>query len=255
VLHDVSWSVPTGDFMALVGPNGSGKTTLAMHLIDILHPPAGTVHILGRDVATLPTDELTLQVGYVFQNPEHQFVADNVYDELAYSLRVRGLDEATVHERVLKLLDDFELAPYVKTNPFRLSQGQKRRLSLATMLAVGQHILVLDEPTFGQDRRSAAQVMTYLRHLNAQGVTIIMITHEMHLVAQYARHVAVLADGRMIYQGDARPLFADVSLLAQASLVPPPLCRLAGLLRAERPNFPDLLTLEEWVAAFAGEGR
>ncbi len=254
VLHDVSWSVPAGDLMALVGPNGSGKTTLAMHLVDILHPPTGTVRILGRDVATLAADELTLQVGYVFQNPEHQFVTDNVYDELAYSLRVRGLDEATVHERVLRLLDDFELAPYVKANPFRLSQGQKRRLSLATMLAVGQRILVLDEPTFGQDRRSAAQIMASLRQLNAQGVTIIMITHEMHLVAQYARHVAVLVDGHMIYQGDVRSLFRAESLLAQASLVPPPLCRLARLLRAERPDFPDLLTLDEWVAAFAGEG-
>lgn len=254
-LRDVSWNVPAGDFMALVGPNGSGKTTLAMHLMDILHPPPGTVYILGRDVATLPTDKLTLQVGYVFQNPEHQFVTDNVYDELAYSLRVRGLDEATVRERVLKLLDDFELTPHIKTNPFRLSQGQKRRLSLATMLAVGQRILVLDEPTFGQDRRSAAQIMMYLQHLNAQGVTIIMITHEMHLVAQYARHVAVLVDGRMVYQGDTRPLFADASLLARTSLIPPPLCRLAGLLRAQRPDFPDLLTLDEWVAAFAGEGR
>ena len=249
-LDDVQLTVARGDFFALLGPNGSGKTTLAMHLMDILRPPPGTVYIQGRDLVALSTYELTQQVGYVFQNPEHQFVADTVYDELAYSLRVRGINEAETQHRVEELLAEFGLAAQAKDNPFRLSQGQKRRLSLATMLAIGQQILVLDEPTFGQDRRSARQIMEHLRRLNERGVTIIMITHDMRLVAEYARHVAVLMAGRVVYQGSVRSLYHQAALLEKTSLVTPPLYRLAQRLQQENPTFPDLMTGEDWVRAY-----
>lgn len=255
VLEDVELQVPRGGFMALLGPNGAGKTTLAMHVINILHPPVGVVRIFGQDLASLSTYELTQQVGYVFQNPEHQFVADTVYDELAYSLRVRRMAEAEIRQRVDQLLADFGLTEHAAVNPFRLSQGQKRRLSLATMLAVGQKVLILDEPTFGQDRRSAQQIMQHLRRLNESGVTILMITHDMSLVAEYARQVAVLLDSRIAYQGAVRELFHQGALLARASLQPPPLHQLATKMRQADPGFPDLLTMRDWVAAYAEGAR
>jgi energy-coupling factor transport system ATP-binding protein len=250
VLDAVQLQAPRGSFVALLGPNGAGKTTLAMHLINILRPPAGTVRILGQDMAALSTYELTQQVGYVFQNPEHQFVADTVYDELAYSLRARRMAEAEVKQQVDQLLADFALTEHAAANPFRLSQGQKRRLSLATMLAVGQKMLILDEPTFGQDRRSAQQIMQHLRRLNEGGVTILMITHDMSLVAEYARQAAVLLNGRIVYQGAVREMFHQNTLLTQASLQPPPLYQLAQRMRQADPSFPDLLTMRDWVAAY-----
>ena len=253
-LRGVSLAVAEGDFFALLGPNGSGKTTLANHIINILHPPPGRVRVLGHDVAEMFTYELTQAVGYVFQNPEHQFVADTVYDEMAYSLRVRGVDEEAIRERVEPLLAEFGLMPYARMNPFALSQGQKRRLSVATMLAVGQRILILDEPTFGQDRLTAHCLMERLQALNAAGVTVIIITHDMRLVAEYARQVAVLLDGRVVYQGAVKDLYHDERLLARASLAPPPLYQLSRRLKEMDPAFPDLMTVDEFYQVFGNEG-
>jgi energy-coupling factor transporter ATP-binding protein EcfA2 len=253
-LQGASLTVAEGDFFALLGPNGSGKTTLANHIISILHPPPRRVRVLGRDVTEMSTYELTQAVGYVFQNPEHQFVADTVYDEMAYSLRVRGVEEEAIKEQVEPLLAEFGLMLYTKMNPFALSQGQKRRLSVATMLAVGQRILILDEPTFGQDRLTAQRLMKRLQALNAAGVTVIIITHDMRLVAEYARQVAVLLDGRVVYQGTVTDLYRDEGLLATASLAPPPLYELSRRLKGTDPTFPDLMTVDEFYQVFSNEG-
>ena len=253
-LQGASLTVAEGDFFALLGPNGSGKTTLANHIISILHPPPGRVRVLGRDVTEMSTYELTQAVGYVFQNPEHQFVADTVYDEMAYSLRVRGVEEEAIREQVEPLLAEFGLMPYARMNPFALSQGQKRRLSVATMLAVGQRILILDEPTFGQDRLTAQRLMERLEALNAAGVTVIIITHDMRLVAEYARQVAVLLDGQVVYQGTVKDLYRDEGLLATTSLAPPPLYELSRRLKETDRAFPDLMTVDEFYQVFGDEG-
>ena len=204
VLHEVSLQVPQGDFLALVGPNGAGKTTLARLMLHLgLRPTAGQVRLFGEPVARLRPGDITARAGFVFQNPEHQFVTERVDDEIAYSLRVRGFPEAEVQARVQALLDRFGLAEHAARNPFRLSQGQKRRLSVATMLAVAPQLLILDEPTFGQDRNTAYALMDLLLDLNREGVTMVMITHDARLARQYARHVAVLEGGRLVWHGPA----------------------------------------------------
>ena len=230
VLQHISLDVPAGSFYALVGPNGSGKTTLASHFVQILRPPAGHVHILGDDITTLTTAQVTERVGYVFQNPEHQFVEQRVGDELAYSLRLRRRPLGEVEAIVDQLLDSFGLAPYRDLNPFSLSQGQKRRLSVATMLSVGQRVLVLDEPTFGQDRNTAHVLMERLCALHRDGVTIFIITHDMQLVADYAQLVAVLVDGQVRFVGETPALFTNEALLQEASLRPLALHELARAL-------------------------
>lgn len=241
-LRGVDLTIERGRFFALVGGNGSGKTTLAKHLVGLLRPAAGQVEILGRLARDQSRAELARQVGYVFQNPEHQFVTQRVADELAYSLRGRwGKEEAD--QRVAELLRVFGLTGYEDANPFALSQGQKRRLSVATMLALRQPVLILDEPTFGQDQQSTAALMGILQTLHAEGVTIIFITHDMQLVAEYADHVAVMHEGRVICQGEPRALFQDAALLQQASLALPPLAELAN-----RLGLPSLLTLAAWEA-------
>jgi len=231
-LHDVHLTVPKSSLFALLGPNGSGKSTLGAHLIGIHQPAPGKVFIFGQDAsaaAGMTLARLTEMVGYVFQNPEHQFVADTVYDELAYSLEVRKEPEERVRKRVQELLADFQLEPLARANPFTLSQGQKRRLSVATMLTVGQKLLVLDEPTFGQDRRTTERMIARWRRLQNQGVTILFITHDMRLVLEVADAVAVLAAGQVIFQGTPGQLYEQEDLLQQANLVPPPLFRLAKI--------------------------
>jgi len=249
-LRDVSLEVPAGAFFALAGANGSGKTTLAAHLADILRPPAGRVWLFGDDAARLSTAEIAGRVGYVFQNPEHQFVESRVEDELAYSLRVRRRPPAEVAAVVEALLEEFDLAPYRRSSPFALSQGQKRRLSVATMLGVGQKLLVLDEPTFGQDRHTAHALMERLSALWRAGVTILMITHDLQMVADYAGQTAVLAEGQVRFAGPTPALFADAELLLSAALRPLPLHALARALDVAYDDGTPPLTLRDWLPFF-----
>lgn len=241
VLQGVRLRVEAGRFVALVGANGSGKTTLAKHLVGLLRAGRGVVWVLGRDTGRQSPRQLAQQVGYVFQNPEHQFVTERVADELAYSLAGRWGERET-ERRVQSLLQTFGLAGYAQANPFTLSQGQKRRLSVATMVALEQPVLVLDEPTFGQDRHSAAALMGLLKLLQAAGTTIIFISHDMELVAEYADEVAVMVEGRVPFQGSVIDLFRQPELLAAAGLTRPPLAELGY-----RLGRPDLLTVEDWL--------
>ena len=250
VLHRISLDVNAGSFFALAGPNASGKTTLASHFADILRPTTGHVQILGDDITTLTTGEITERIGYVFQNPEHQFVEQRVEDELAYSLRLRRRPTEEIEAIVGRLLDSFGLAACRVRNPFSLSQGQKRRLSVATMLAVGQRVLVLDEPTFGQDRRTAGALMERLCALHRDGVTIFIITHDMQLVADYAQQVAVLVDGQARFVGSPSALFADEAMLLEARLRSPPLHELARAMYVAYADGSLPLSIPDWLPFF-----
>jgi len=240
VLTGANLEVAEGDFIALVGPNGAGKTTLALHLVDILRPPVGTVSVLGRDVRALSPLELTRQVGFVFQNPEHQFVTDTVFDEVAYSLRARREPEQKVRAVVQATLEEFGLERLARANPFTLSQGQKRRLSVATMLVVGQEIIILDEPTYGQDSQNTARLAEHLLRLNASGRTIVVITHDMQFVADHCRSAAVVLNGKIALQASTAELFAERELLTAAGLARPPLLELSLRLRQRYEHFPLL---------------
>lgn len=208
ILQDVSFTVPQGDFLAVVGANGAGKSTLAYLLLGLKKPSQGRIYLFGQNVAEMTFREVTRLAGLVFQNPEHQFVTERVWDELAYSLRMYGWPEARIRSRVETLLERLRLTPFADHNPFRLSQGQKRRLSVGTMLALGPKLLILDEPTFGQDRQTAYALMDWMCHLNRdEGITLIMITHDMRLVRQYARHVLWLDRGRVRFHGPTPAFF------------------------------------------------
>ncbi len=246
-LREVSLEVGAGEFFAIVGPNGSGKSTLAAHLVGLIKPPRGSVRVLDRDVAALKGSEVAKLIGYVFQNPEHQFVARRVYDELAFGLRALKLDEGEVQRRVEAALTEFGLQGLGERNPFSLSQGQKRRLSVATMLVVGQQVLILDEPTFGQDEASAAALMQRLAALNLSGITILMITHDLRLVAEYANRVMVMQAGQVAFVGRPAQLFADAPLMQAASLLPPTLYTLGQRVRERCPAFPSLISQQEYV--------
>ncbi|WP_314147064.1 ABC transporter ATP-binding protein, partial [uncultured Leifsonia sp.] len=207
VLRDVSLTVARGDFLAVVGPNGAGKTSLVQAIAGLLRVPRGTV-------AADP-------VGFVFQNPEHQFVRHSVADELAFGLR--GRPEAEVTARVDAMLATLGLTGLRDAHPFLLSGGQKRRLSVGTALIAGAPLLVLDEPTFGQDRARAAELLGMLARLNADGTTVVIVTHDLGLAAEYASHVAIVADGRLAAHGRTADILSDGDLLAANGLRRPAL--------------------------------
>lgn len=257
-LRNAGIRVREGDFYALLGPNGSGKTTLAKHLVGLLRPQAGSLTLAGEDITRIPPTRLSREVAYVFQNPEHQFVALTVFEELAYSLRAAKLPEAEVKATAERLMEEFGLGQHRQSNPFTLSQGQKRRLSVATMLALDPRVLILDEPTFGQDYENATRIMEELQRLNERGVTLLMITHDMKLVGAYARRVGVLVRGEVRYEGSVEGLFENKALVAEARLELPPVYRVSEGVRAHRPDFPlfaSVMPLVEELCSRSGTCR
>lgn len=246
VLRQVNLRLQAGDFCAMVGQNGAGKTTLAKTITKILPPPADAVFLGGQDVARLPLEEVARRVGYVFQNPEHQFVAGTVFDEVAYSLRLQGMDEAVVRTEVERMMARYRLGDVAKAHPFSLSQGQKRLLSIAAALITGPDVLVLDEPTLGLDRTAALTVMESLQQLNEEGTTILFISHDMRLTADYARSVVVMAAGAAIYQGAPRALFTRPDVMEEAALIAPPVVRLGWQLWKHKPERPLAITVSEF---------
>lgn len=224
ILRDVSLTVGRGDFLAIVGTNGAGKTTLLQAIAGVVAPPRGRVSVGGIDPATADVRELARQIGFVFQNPEHQFIRATVRDELAHGLEIQGLGAGQIAERVDSMLRRFGLIEHVDAHPFLLSGGQKRRLSVGTALIAGAPVLALDEPTFGQDRERAAELLDILAALRDEGTTVIVVTHDMQLVADYATHIAVMRDGALVEHGAAHRVLAGTAL-DDAGLRPPPLAR------------------------------
>ncbi len=220
-LRGVTLSVEQNSFLALVGANGSGKSTLARLLCGLLLPQSGSACLMGRPLHRLSSAQLVRTIGYVFQNPEHQFVTEKVRDEIAYSLKRHIPGQEQVARRIERLLRTFALKGCEEANPFSLSQGQKRRLSVATMIALEQPILILDEPTFGQDMASARALMKLVKDLHQRGTTIVFITHDMHLVLKYAEETAVMNEGEIVFRGTPAELFGNEAVLEYASLVPP----------------------------------
>ena len=249
VLRDVSFALRAGELTAIVGANGAGKSTLASLLSGVLQPPAASAFLDGRDVREFRDAELSAQVGYVFQNPEHQFVSDSVRGELAYSLSQtrRGTLTPEQEELVAATLRRFNLFALRDANPFTLSQGQKRRLSVAAMLVRGQSALFLDEPTFGQDRLQTERLLGMLEGSLRAGRAIVMVTHDMDLIAEHAQRLLVLRDGALVFDGTPRRFFADHAAVSAAGLSVPFPARVASLLGREAG--PALLTVADYLAA------
>lgn len=234
-LRDVSFSLGPGEFVAVVGANGAGKTTLGSLVSGVLRPPPGAVWLEDRDTAGMDPETLGARVGHVFQNPEHQFVTDSVWGELAFSLAPRAArgragsraGRLSSEQAVLidTWLDRLGLLALAEANPFSLSQGQKRRLSVAAMLIRGQSLLVLDEPTLGQDEMQVSRIMAMMHELRAGGGTVVMITHDMRLVAEHADRLVVLATGRVVFDGLPGEFFIRAEEVEAAGLTVPALAR------------------------------
>lgn len=222
-LSHIDLNVRLGELAVIVGANGAGKTTLARHLVRILLPPPGSVRLRGADLSCLDGAEVARSVGYVFQYPEHQFVGRSVQDDVAFGLLRSGLSEEIALARAQAMLAEFGLGRLARAHPFALSHGEQRRLSVAAMLVLGQRGLLLDEPTFGQDRRNADLLLDKLVGLAADGRAIVAISHDMRLVAERAVRAIAMSAGQIIFDGTPGALFTDATLLRRARLRPPPI--------------------------------
>lgn len=220
-LNDVSFDVFPGEMLAIVGRNGAGKSTLAKLMVGLQKPQKGQLNLFNHPATYWKVEALAEHIALVFQNPEHQFLTDTTYDEIAYSLMTRGIvDPEEVRKQVEEWMEKLELSEFSKIHPFALSAGKKRRLGVATMLVSHPKVLLVDEPTYGQDKEMTQTLMQLMERIRAQGVTVVMITHDMRLVQEFASRVLVMAEGKILYEGDPAQLFDNKELLHAANLRP-----------------------------------
>lgn len=230
VLKGIDLQIREGEFIAVLGQNGSGKTTFVKHLNGLLIPTAGSVVINGKDTRKTSIYEIGKYVGYVFQNPDHQIFADTVYDEVAFSLKIRGYSKDEIDKRVKEALRAVDLEGYENEDPFSLTKGERQRIAVASILSARPKVIILDEPTTGLDYKEQRKMMELIKKLNQSGHTIIMITHTMWVVAEYAHKVAVIKDGLLKMYGKTRDIFKYEAQLTEAFLKPPHIVTLSNML-------------------------
>lgn len=239
-LRGVTFDLFDQNYVAVIGQNGSGKTTLAKLLNGLLKPTRGTVQVMGQPTSQRTTAELSKIVGYCFQNPDYMLFERTVYDEVALGPREMALPEQEVKRRALQAIEVMGLSGLEKEHPFFLGKGQRLRLAVATILALDSRILVIDEPTTGQDWRHAKDMMNYLDKLNReQKKTILIITHHMRYVAEHVSRVLVMAKGSIVLDAPTREVFVHIDELMKAGVSPPAITDLfiqAGLV--EGGNVP-----------------
>lgn len=243
VLNNVSLNFYAGEITAILGRNGSGKTTLVRHIIGLLQPDEGKVVVLGNNVATTPTYELAQDVGFCFQNPNHQIVSFNVRDEILFGLKAHNVDPAEFETRTQEALEFVDILDYIDAEVFDLGKGQKQRLALASVLTLRPKILIIDEPTTGQDPRMAEEIFEIIKRLNDSGTTVLMITHKIDYAAIYAQRAIVLQNGNVVYDGRIRDLLGDLELMQANSLDLPDTTKLS--MKMSKHGIPPYLVKTE----------
>ena len=254
-LDGINLMISEGDFVALIGHNGAGKTTLVNHLIGFLKPATGTIFINGKDISDMRVATLAQSVGYLFQNPDNQIFTDSVTQELKFGLENIKLRDTIIEERVDRAISMMELEEFRDRHPHSLSRGQRQRLAVASILAMEPDIIVLDEPTTGQDWGHVNKFLQQIRHLNELGKTIILITHDMNLVAGYARRTVVMDKGKIVLDGDTRHVFSQQEILEKTGITLPIITRLSPDLMKEGLDIPPLLTVNELSEMAFGGSR
>lgn len=240
-LAGVNLAVNAGEFAAIVGRNGSGKTTLTRMAMSLIKPASGTITFAGKDTAKLTPADMARSIGYVFQNPDRQIFRDTVVKEVAYGPEQLGFTPKEVNESVAWAMSMTGLSELAGSFPRLLSRGQKQKVAIASAIAMRPKMLILDEPTSGQDPWDAQNLMELLTSLNQQGITIILVTHDMELIARYATRVAVLDRGHKVFDGTPTELFAGTQDIAAWGLLPPTAVALADQLSGITANTADQL--------------
>jgi energy-coupling factor transport system ATP-binding protein len=226
-LSGVDLEIRRGEFLAIIGQNGSGKTTLTKHFNGLLKPTSGDVIINGLNTKDTSIAELAKRVGYVFQNPDHQLCMRTVQEELSFGPRNLGVDKAEISARVDSVIKTFDLERYRQTHPFLLGRADRLRVAVCSILTMEPEIIAVDEPTTGQDMRQSYELMEMLKDLNEHGRTIVFITHNMRLVAEFAKRTVVMRQGTIVLDDRTSEVFSHPDILADTFLSPPQITQLA----------------------------
>ncbi len=219
ILRDVSFRIPDGDFVAFVGTNGAGKSTTMRLVNGLLKPSSGQVLIDGVPTTQLRTSQLAAKVGFLFQNPDRQICCSTVREELLFGFRAQGRADAEAQAKVDAMIERFGFDG--DAEPFLLNRGTRQLLALASIIVMEPPVVVLDEPTTGLDFHECAKVMDVIAELNAHGTTVIMVCHDMEVVADYARRVIAMTAGQVVADGETFAVLRNRDVLARTHLLPP----------------------------------
>ena len=220
-LKGVSLKIDKGDFVAIMGQNGAGKTTLVKHFNGLLKPTKGDVFVDGVNTRDESVATLARKVGYVFQNPDHQLFCETVEQEIAFALKNFGFKEELIEKRVKWALNLLGLTQYRESSPFMLSGGERKRVALASVLAWDPEVVVLDEPTIGQDYMQKERLRQFIMQLRSQGKTVVIVTHDVEFVADCNPRIVLMANGKILADGPAEEILTNSNLLAKASVISP----------------------------------
>jgi energy-coupling factor transport system ATP-binding protein len=229
-LRGVNVSIEQGEFVAIVGQNGSGKTTFVKHLNALLRPTSGAVWVNEKNVGKSKVSQMARTVGYCFQNPDHQIFCDTVYQEVAFGPQNLKLSKAEIDERVDEALGAVGLLDTKAQMPKDLSKGQRQRVAVASVLSMRPEVLIIDEPTTGQDYHDGIEMLNLVQRLNQAGHTILFITHDMTMVARFAQRVLVFREGEILLDGTTADVFGQPDILRTTFLAPPPITLLGQAL-------------------------
>lgn len=219
ILRDVGFLIPDGDFVAFVGTNGAGKSTTMRLINGLLKPSSGQVLIDGAPTTQLRTSQLAAKVGVLFQNPDRQICCSTVREELLFGFRAQGRADAEAEVKVDAMIERFGFDG--DAEPFLLNRGTRQLLALASIIVMEPPVVVLDEPTTGLDFRECAKVMDVIAELNARGTTVVMVCHDMEVVADYAKRVIAMTAGQVVADGETFAVLRDRDVLARTHLLPP----------------------------------
>lgn len=250
-VKNVTFSINKGDMVALMGKNGSGKTTLGSLLIGLNKPDSGEGVVANLDINKSSINKLSKKIGYVFQYPEHQFITSSCYDEIAFSLKTEKFEESEKKHRVEKVLELLELTEFIKRNPFNLSMGQKRRLSIATMLVKDLEVLILDEPFTGQDGKNISNLMDIIQKINNNSLTILIITHDLNIASKYFNKAMLMDNGELVFYGKTFELYDFLEINKLRYINTPQIFRLSKLLKTEgKLDIPIVDDVDEFMKLF-----
>jgi energy-coupling factor transport system ATP-binding protein len=220
-LKGISLSIKDGEFVAIMGQNGAGKTTLVKHFNGLLKPSEGNVRVDGVETKKTSVAALSRNAGFVFQNPDHQLFSETVEEEIGFALKNFGFEAEIIEKRISWALNLLGLAQYRKTSPFLLSGGERKRVALASVLAWNPNMLILDEPTIGQDYQQKEKLRQFIVQMQAQGKTVVIVTHDVEFVAECNPRVVLIKEGNVVADGEGREILTNLEVLAQSSIVLP----------------------------------